>query len=93
MQVKARNGTVWKNITDAPGLESASSSNVFSERPGPTSYCHICVVYGSPYRAFHLFIDEKSINQFIIILCTSQCYVKRNIALARGDDRDDHTVF
>ena len=65
MQVKARNGTVWKNITDAPDLVRAPSSNVFSERPGPTSNGHRSVVYGSPYRAFHLFIDEKSINQSV----------------------------
>ena len=34
----------------------------------------------------------QSFNQFII-LCTSECYVKHNIAVAQGDDRDDHTVF
>ena len=33
-----------------------------------------------------------AINQ-IIILCTSQCYVKHDIALAKRDDRDDHMVF
>ena len=57
-QVNAQNRTVWKNITGAPGLGRASSSNVFSERPGPTSYCHRSVVNGSLYSAFHLFIDE-----------------------------------
>ena len=30
-QVNARNETVWKNITGAPGLGRASSSNVFLE--------------------------------------------------------------
>ena len=60
--VNARNGTVWKNITGAPGLGRASSSNVFSERPGPTSYCHRSVVNGSPYSAFHLFIDEHMLR-------------------------------
>ena len=36
---------------------------------------------------------NQSINQLIIILYTSQCYAKYNIAVAQGDDRDDHTVF
>ena len=61
-KVKARNGTVWKNITGARGLGRASLSNVFSERPGPTSYCHGSVVHGSPYSAFHLFIDEHMLR-------------------------------
>ena len=61
-QVNARNGTVWKNITDAPGLGRASSSNVFSERPGPTSYCHRSVVNGGPYSAFHLFLDKHMLR-------------------------------
>ena len=61
-QVNARNGTVWKNITGAPGLGRASSSNVFSERPGPTSCCHRSVVNGSPHSAFHLFIDEHMLR-------------------------------
>ena len=54
-QVNARNGTVWKNITGAPGQVRATSSNVFSERPGPKSHCHKSVVNGSPYSAFHIF--------------------------------------
>ena len=61
-QVNARNRTVWKNITGAPSLGRASSSNVFSERPGPTSYCHRSVVNGSPYSTFHLFIDEHMLR-------------------------------
>ena len=61
-QVNARNGAGWKNITGALGLERASSSNVFSERSGPTSYCHRSVVNGSPYSAFHLFIDEHMLG-------------------------------
>ena len=61
-QVNTRNGTVWKNITDAPGLEIVSSSNVFSERRGPTSYCHKSVVNGSPDSAFRLFIDEHMLR-------------------------------
>ena len=68
-QVNARNETVWKNITGAPGLGRASSSNLFSERLGPTSYCHRSVVNGSPYSAFDLFIDEhmhKCIQKHII---------------------------
>ena len=60
--MNARNGTVWKNITDAPGLGRASSSNVFSERPGPTSFCHRSIVNGSPYSAFHVFIDEHMLR-------------------------------
>ena len=39
-----------------------SSSNVFSERRGPTSYSHRSVVHGSPYSAFHLFIDEHMLR-------------------------------
>ena len=61
-QVNARNGTVWKNITGAPDLGRASSSDVFSERPGPTSYYHRSVVNGSPYSAFHIFIDEHMLR-------------------------------
>ena len=61
-QVNARNGTVWKNMTGAPGLGQASSSDVFSERPGPTSCCHRSVVNGSPYSAFHLLIDEHMLR-------------------------------
>ena len=57
-QVNARNGIVWKSITGAAGLGRASSSNVFSERPGSTSFCHRSVVNGSPCNAFHIFIDE-----------------------------------
>ena len=57
-QVKARNETLWKNITGTPSLGRASLSNVFSERPDPMSYCHRFVIHGSPYRAFDLFIDE-----------------------------------
>ena len=38
-----------------------------------------------PMKNYHYY-------QFII-LYTSQCYVKHNIAVAQGDDRDDHTVF
>ena len=58
-QVKARNGTLWKNMTGAPGLGRTSLSNVFFERPGPRSFCHRSVVHGSPYIAFHLFIYER----------------------------------
>ena len=61
-QVNARNGTVWKNITGAPGLGRASSSIVFWERPGPTFYCHRYVVNGSPDSAFHSFIDEHMLR-------------------------------
>ena len=61
-QVNVRNGTVWKSIACAPGLGRASSSNVFSERPGPTSYCHRSVVNDSPYSGFHLFIDEHMLR-------------------------------
>ena len=31
---------------------------MFSERPGPTSYCHKYIAHSSPYSAFCLFIDE-----------------------------------
>ena len=65
-QVKARNGTAWKNITGAPGLGRASLSNVFLERAGPMSYCHRSVAHDSPYSAFHLFIDEH------VLRCTQK---------------------
>ena len=61
-QVNARNGTVWKNITGAPGLGRASSSNVISERPDTMSYCHRSVVNGSLYSAFHLFMNEHMLK-------------------------------
>ena len=77
-QVNARNGTVWKNITGAPGLGRASSSNGFSERPGPTSYCHRSVVNGSPYSAFHLFIDEHMLR----------CIQKHTINHGKKDNDD-----
>ena len=77
-QVNARNGTVWKNITGAPGLGRASSSNVFSERRGPTSYCHRSVVNGSPYSAFHLFIDEHMLK----------CIQKHTINHGKKDNDD-----
>jgi len=57
-QLRARNGTLWKNITGATAVGRACAANVFSKRPGPTSYCHRYIVHGSPYSAFHLFIDE-----------------------------------
>ena len=57
-QLKTRNGTLWKNITGATAVGKACAANVFSERPGPTSYCLRCIVHGSPYSAFHLFVDE-----------------------------------
>ena len=77
-QVNTRNGTVWKNITGAPGLGRASSSNVFSERPGPTFYCHRSVVNGSPYSAFHLFIDEHMLR----------CIQKHTINHRKKDNED-----
>ena len=57
-QLRARNGIPWKNITGATAVRRACAANLFSERPGPTSYCHRYIVHGSPYSAFHLFIDE-----------------------------------
>ena len=76
-QVNARNGTVWKT-TGAPGLGRASSSKVFAERPGPTSYCHRSVVNGSPYSAFHLFIDEHILK----------CIQKHTIDHGKKDNDD-----
>ena len=57
-QVNARNGTVWKNITGAPGLGRASSSNVFSERPGqsrstPTSGPPKVSARAPAHRSYH----------------------------------------
>ena len=69
---------MWKNITGAPGLGRASSSNVFSERPGPTSYCHRSVVNGSPYSVFHLFIDEHMLR----------CIQKHTINHGKKDNDD-----
>ena len=57
-QLRARNKTLWKNITGATAVGKACAANVFSERLGPTSYCHRCLVHGSLYNAFHLFVDE-----------------------------------
>ena len=76
--MNARNGTVWKNITGAPDLGRVSSFNVFSERPGPTSYCHKSVVNGSPYSAFHLFIDEHMLR----------CIQKHTINHGKKDNDD-----
>ena len=56
--MRARNGTLWKNKTGATAVGRAWEAKVFSEHPGPTSYCHRNIVHGSPYSAFHLFIDE-----------------------------------
>ena len=61
-ELKARNRIVWKNITGSQGMGRASAANLFSERPGPTSYFHRAVVQGSPYSAFHLFIDENMLR-------------------------------
>ena len=77
-QVNARNGTVWKNITAAPGLGRASSSNVFSERSGPTCCCHRSVVNGSPYSAFHLFLDKHMLR----------CIQKHTISHGKKDNDD-----
>ena len=60
--MKARNGTVWKNITGSQGMERASAANLFSDRPSPSSYCHTAVVQDNPYSAFHLFIDEHMLR-------------------------------
>ena len=57
-QLRAQNGSLRKNITGATAVGKACAANVFSERPGPTSYCHRCIVHGSPYSAFHLFVDK-----------------------------------
>ena len=51
-ELKAQNGTVWKNITDSQGMERASAANLFSECPGRTSYCHRAVVQGNPLQWF-----------------------------------------
>ena len=53
---------MWKNITGVPGLGRASLSNVFLERSYSRSYCHRSVVNGSPYSAFHIFIDEHMLR-------------------------------
>ena len=76
--MNSRNGTVWKNLTSTPGLRRASSSNEFSERPGPTSYCHRSVVNGSLYSAFNLFIDEH------ILWC-----IQKHTINHRKKDNDD----
>ena len=53
-------------------------SNVFLERCGPTSYCHRSVVNGSPYSAFHLFIDEHMLR----------CIQKHTINHGKKDNDD-----
>ena len=77
-QLRARNGTLWKNITGATAVGRACAANVFSERPGPTSYCHRNIVHGSPYSAFHLFIDEHILK----------CVQKHTVNHGRIDDSD-----
>ena len=57
-QLRTQNGTLWKNITGTTAAGRACAAIVFSERPGPASYCHGYIVHGSPYSGFHLFIDE-----------------------------------
>ena len=61
-ELKAQNGTVWKNITGSQNMGRAFAANLFSERPGPKSYCHRAVLQGSPYSAFHLFIDKHMLR-------------------------------
>ena len=67
-----------KNITGAQGLGRASSPNVFSERSGPTSYCHRSVVNDSPYSAFYLCIDEHMLR----------CIQKHTINHGKKDNDD-----
>ena len=40
-QLRARNGTLWKNKTGATTVGRACAANVFSKRPGPTLYCQV----------------------------------------------------
>ena len=51
-ELKAQNGTVWKNITSGQGMGRASADNFCR------TFCHRAVVQSSPYSAFHLCIDE-----------------------------------
>ena len=76
--MRARNGTLWKNITNATAVGRACAANVFSERSGPTPYCHRYIVHGSPYSAFHLFIDEHILK----------CVQKHTINHGKIDDSD-----
>ena len=57
---------------------SRQLSNVFSERSGPTSYCHGSVVNGNPYSAFHIFIDEHMLR----------CIQKHTINHGKKDNDD-----
>ena len=75
-QLRARNGTLWKNKTGATTVGRACAANVFSERPGPILYCHRYIVHGSSYSAFHLFIDEHILK----------CVQKHTINRGRIDD-------
>ena len=96
-QLKARNGTLWKNITCATAVKRACAANVFSERPRPTSYFHRHIVHGSSYSAFHLVIDKHILSVFkstrsttkklmiAISICTSMNWrVFIGLQLARG---------
>ena len=78
--MRARNGTLWKNIRCATAVGRACAANVFSERPGPTSYCHRYIVLCSPYSAFHLFIDEHILK----------CVQKHTINHEKIEDSDLH---
>ena len=77
-QLRARNGTLWKNITSATAGGRACAANVFSERPGPTSYCQRYIEHGSPYSDFQLFIDEHILK----------CVQKHSINYGKNDDSD-----
>ena len=75
-QLRTQNGTLWKNITGTKAAGRACAAIVFSERPGPASYCHGYIVHGSPYSGFHLFIDQH----------TLKCVQKHTINHGKIDD-------
>ena len=59
----------WKRISNNTVRGRAAAKNVFSGRPGPTSYSHRGIQLGSPLSAFRLFIDEpmlRSIQKFTV---------------------------
>ena len=61
--VKAKDGTIWKNITGIPGRGRASMENIFRQKPGPTSYSVQGICPDDPLSAFRLFIDEPMLRK------------------------------
>ena len=56
-------GVIWtlqNSEAYLPGRTPAE--NIFSVKPGPTSYCYRNIIDGSPYTALKLFIGESMLR-------------------------------